>query len=244
MPQRTEPPVGDSTRRPVGDSPGSARLPLGVFGGTFDPVHLGHLRLAEEARESLGLAGVLWIPAGTPPHRDLPRAPADRRLEMVRLAIAGNPGFALDASEAFDVRPGFTVPTLERLRREHGPARSLVLLLGMDAFRGLATWHRWRELFELAHLAVAGRPGYAVGEAALPPDLAVAVRGRLTGDAGALGRSPCGAVVPFPMTPLDISATQIRRRLEFGQGCRYLVPESVREYIQTHGLYHQEPHGR
>lgn len=223
--------------------PPDALASLGVFGGTFDPVHFGHLRLAEEAREALGLARVLWIPTGTPPHRDLPLAPADQRLEMVRLAIAGNPGFALDAGEAFDAGPSFTVPTLERLRREHGPARSLVLLLGMDAFRGLATWRRWHELFELAHLAVASRPGYTVGEEALPPDLAVAVRGRLTADAGALLRAPAGAVVPFPMTPLDISATQIRRRLEFGHGCRYLVPESVREYIQTHGLYHQEPHG-
>ena len=136
----------------------SEPAPLGILGGTFDPVHYGHLRLAEQAREQLGLAEVRWIPAGRPAHRGTPRSAPSHRVEMVRLAIAGNPAFHLDDAEAQSSAPSYSVPTLERLRGELGARRPLVLLLGAHAFLGLESWHRWRELFNLAHIAVATRP--------------------------------------------------------------------------------------
>ncbi|HNG82176.1 MAG TPA: nicotinate-nicotinamide nucleotide adenylyltransferase, partial [Burkholderiaceae bacterium] len=114
--------------------------PLGLFGGTFDPIHSGHLRLAEEAREQLGLAAVRLIPAGQPPHRDVPGAPAADRLAMARLAVADNPAFEVDPAEVLAAQPSYTILTLERVRAEVGPERPLVLLLGVDAFLGLPTW--------------------------------------------------------------------------------------------------------
>jgi len=140
--------------------PRSEPGPLGVFGGTFDPIHLGHLRLAEEARERLGLESVAFIPAGQPPHRDAPRSTAADRLAMVRLATASNPSFSVDDSEVFAAAMSYTVPTLERLRASVGPKRPLVVILGADAFQGLPTWHRWREIVQLAHIAVGNRPGH------------------------------------------------------------------------------------
>jgi nicotinate-nucleotide adenylyltransferase len=134
--------------------------PLGLFGGTFDPVHFGHLRLAEEAIGDLGLGGVRWIPAGQPPHRGRPQVTGQQRLEMVLRSTAENAGFSVDASEVAAAAPSYTVHTLERLRGELGADRSLVLLVGADAFAGLPTWHRWRDLFNLAHIAVSQRPGF------------------------------------------------------------------------------------
>ena len=142
------------------------RPPLRIFyGGTFDPVHDGHLRLAEEARNQLQLAAVRWIPAGQPAHRPLPQTTPAQRLDMVRLAIAGHPGFQLDDTEARTDQPSYTVHTLQRLRSELGATQPLVLLLGADAFLSLTTWHRWRELFTLAHLVAVQRPGSEVDAA-------------------------------------------------------------------------------
>ena len=132
---------------------------IGIFGGTFDPIHFGHLRLAEEMAEAIGLERVLLIPAGQPPHRGAPRTEAAHRLEMVRRAIAGNPRFAADAREVTSPRPSYTVDTLTGLRAELNQEQPLWLLLGADAFLELPTWHEWRQLFELANIAVAARPG-------------------------------------------------------------------------------------
>ena len=210
---------------------------IGVFGGTFDPVHSAHLRLAEEAREHLQLDRVLWIPAGQPPHRAAPRVTSRHRLDMVRLATAGNPAFAVDAAEVETEQPSYTVLTLERLRRERGPDCSLVLLVGADAFAGLATWHRWRELFDLAHVAVSHRPGFPVGPESLPAELAGEFAGRRLADAAGLRGAPAGAIVTFAMTQLAISATQIRQLLANGRSARYLLPEPVLDYIEFHHLY-------
>jgi nicotinate-nucleotide adenylyltransferase len=211
--------------------------PLGLFGGTFDPVHFGHLRLAEEAIDHLGLAGIRWLPAGQPPHRGLPHVTADQRLEMVRLATSGNARFAVDAAEVDAALPSYTVHTLERLRGELGPAQPLVLLVGADAFAGLNTWHRWRELFDLAHVAVSHRPGFPVEMASLPGDLAQEFDRRRVTDPAALAASPAGSIVTFAMTQLAISATQIRRLLANGLSARYLLPDDVLDYIQTRSLY-------
>jgi nicotinate-nucleotide adenylyltransferase len=152
--------------------------PLGILGGTFDPVHFGHLRLAEEAAEILGLERVRWIPAGLPWHRGTPLATPDQRRDMVSLAIAGNPLFELDDAEVKQNTPSYTVATLERLRQALGAARPIVVLLGSDAFRGLETWHRWHEIFALAHVFVAQRPGHELDPVSLPSALAAEWRNR------------------------------------------------------------------
>ena len=210
--------------------------PLGLFGGTFDPIHLGHLRLAETAREALGLARVRLIPAGQPPHRATPGASGNHRLAMARLATADNPAFEVDAAEVTAAQASFTILTLERLRAELGPARPLVLLLGVDAFLGLPTWRRWTELLDFAHLAVANRPGYSLDAAQMPAALADLVARRKASPA-ALGAAPAGAIVPFEMTPLAISATDIRARAAAGLSLRYLLPPPVVDYISRHQLY-------
>jgi nicotinate-nucleotide adenylyltransferase len=215
--------------------------PVGVFGGTFDPIHLGHLRLAEEAREGLGLDQVRLIPSGQPPHRDAPATPAADRLAMVRLAAVGNPGLEVDDGEARAAQKSYTVLTLERLRAELGPAQPLVLILGADAFEGLPSWHRWRDLFGLAHIAVANRPGFAPHGRRWPgvvsAELSAACEPRLTRDPAALAAAPAGRVLAFDMTPLAISASLVRDLLKAGHSARYLLPEAVLDYIQTHRLY-------
>ena len=211
--------------------------PLGIFGGTFDPVHFGHLRLAEESIGHLGLGGVRWIPAGQPPHRGTPQVTAQQRLEMVLRSTAGNARFSVDASEVESAAPSYTVHTLERLRDELGVAQPLVLLVGADAFAGLTSWHRWRDLFALAHIAVSHRPGFPVEIASLPHELATEFTDRRLHDIGGLKARPTGGIVTFAMTQLAISATQIRKLLANDLSARYLLPDGVLDYIQTHSLY-------
>ena len=224
--------------------PPQLTLPLGVFGGTFDPVHFGHLRLAEEARELLGLSHVCWVPAGQPPLRDQPDTPAMHRVAMVQQAISGNPAFTLDTGEVDSTETSYTLATLERLRVIHGEACSLVLLLGADAFARLESWHRWRELFSLAHIGVATRPGHphplesiletkvGVGVTALGAEFA-----DRCGTADDLLAAPAGRIVPFAIRPLDISATVLRAHLAAGESARYLAPDAVLDYINHHYLY-------
>lgn len=211
--------------------------PLGLFGGTFDPVHFGHLRLAEESIAHLGLGGVRWIPAGQPPHRETPQVTAAQRLEMVLRSTAKNANFSVDASEVEAAAPSYTVHTLERLRAELGPEPSLVLLVGADAFAGLATWHRWSDIFALAHIAVSHRPGFPVEISSLPHALATEFSDRQLTDVSGLKVAPAGRIATFAMTQLAISATQIRKLLANGLSPRYLLPDSVLDYIQLHQLY-------
>ena len=211
--------------------------PLGLFGGTFDPVHFGHLRLAEEAIGHLGLGGVRWIPAGQPPHRGRPQVTGRQRLEMVLRSTAGNPLFSVDASEVEAAAPSYTVTTLERLRGELGAEQPLVLLVGADAFAGLPTWHRWRDIFALAHIAVSHRPGFPVAAASLPPELAAEFVARRLDDPAGLRLAPAGAIATFTMTQLAISATQLRALFANGKSARYLLPDSVLDYITRNQLY-------
>jgi nicotinate-nucleotide adenylyltransferase len=210
--------------------------PLGLLGGTFDPLHNGHLRLAEEAKERLGLARVRLIPAGRPPHREAPGASAADRLAMCRLAAAGNPGLEVDPSEVESAAPSYTHTTLSRLRGELGETRPLVLLLGVDAFNGLASWHRWRDLFELSHIAVASRPGHPLDPARLAPELAREWFARQSTPA-ALAAAPAGGLLAFTITALDISATAVRTLVATGQSPRYLLPDPLVDYIAQHHLY-------
>lgn len=218
-------------------SEGAPAGPLGVFGGTFDPVHFGHLRLAEEACEALALDAVRWIPAGQPWHRTAPQTAAGHRLDMVRCATASNPLFDVDAREIESGRPSYTVETVLSLRAELGVTRPLVVILGTDAFSRLHTWHRWRELFELAHIGLATRAGQAVQASALDPALATELTARSRNDAKAVRCAPAGAIVRFDMTALAISATDLRARLARGASCRYLAPTAVLDYIRHHRLY-------
>jgi nicotinate-nucleotide adenylyltransferase len=198
--------------------------PIALLGGTFDPVHNAHLRVAWEAAEFLD-AEVRIVPAGLPPHRDRPVASADQRAALLRAALEGQGRLVLDTRELRREGPSWTVDTLLDLRAEAGPARPLVLLLGADAFAGLPSWHRWRELFELAHLGVLSRPGHAPG--ALPTELRTKVASRRCSDPAQLHASPAGRVLPIPVTPLEISATVVRALLAAGREPRWLVPDAL-----------------
>lgn len=212
---------------------------IGILGGTFDPIHYGHLRLAQEAAHQLRLDGVRFIPAAAPPHRAAPAvSPADR-LAMVKLAIAGNPLFSIDERELDPQGPRYTVDTLESLRAGSGAAQSLVLLLGADAFLDLATWSRWHRLFELAHIAVAHRPGFPVEnwQSRMPQPLAAEYSARLLKEPRAVHFAPAGGIAVLPIAALDISATLIRESTRRGADVRYLLPDSVYQYIQGHSFY-------
>jgi nicotinate-nucleotide adenylyltransferase len=210
--------------------------PLGILGGTFDPVHTAHLRLAEEAMAQLGLASVLWLPAGSPPHRAPPQASAADRLAMLQLAVAGRPAFVIDEAELASPAPSYTVPTLERLRSVHGKNRALVLLLGADAFLGLPAWHRWREIFLLSHVAVVSRPGFDLSPQAMNGALAEEFRRRQS-PVAALAAAPAGNIVPFAMAAGTVSATDVRTVLQQRGDARQLLPAPVLDYISRHALY-------
>lgn len=219
------------------ESPGA----LGILGGTFDPVHRAHLHLARGALAQLRLAGVLWVPAGQPWHRDVPQTEPRHRLAMVRLAVAGEPAFSVDDTEALSAEPSYTVPTLERLRAAYGEQRPLVLLMGADAFLGLAGWHRWQEIFRLAHVAVAARPGAPLDMARMPPELADQFRRRRRGQFTALAAVPAGSIAGFeiePVEPADLSATGVRELLRAApQQAANLLPAGVLDYIRANHLY-------
>jgi len=196
---------------------------IAVLGGTFDPVHIGHLRVAWEAAEALD-AHVRLMPAQVPPHRPPPVASAQQRVRLLQLALAGQDRLTLDTRELERTGPSYTFDTLQSLRAELGNAQSLILLLGADAFAGLPTWHRWRELFELAHIVVLTRPGHAVAWA---EELAATVAPRRVESAPALRNTPAGHVFELAVTPLEISASQVRALLAGGREPRWLLPDAL-----------------
>jgi nicotinate-nucleotide adenylyltransferase len=208
---------------------------FGILGGTFDPIHYGHLRFAEDARDRLRLTEVRLVPTGVPPHRIPPQASGADRLAMVQLALANSPGLRADDIELRHAGTSYTVRTLQALRSELG-ATPLCLLLGADALAGLASWHRWRELFDLAHLVVAARPG-SVALEALPPEIMGEWSARMTHDLGELHDHPAGRTFYLPIRPHLISASDLRRRLATGERPRDLLPPSVLAYIDSHHIY-------
>ena len=197
--------------------------PLAIFGGTFDPIHIGHLRAAWEASEALD-AEVRIVPAKIPPHRPQPVASAPQRAAMLRAALAGQQRLQLDLRELEREGPSYTFDTLASLRAEIGDGRPLVLLIGADAFAGLSTWHRWRELFELAHLCVLTRPAQIP---AMPETLAAEVAARKTENLTGLREAPSGKVLDMVVSALGISATRIRALLAEGRAPRWLVPQAL-----------------
>jgi nicotinate-nucleotide adenylyltransferase len=212
---------------------------VGIFGGTFDPIHFGHLRLAEELGDSLGLDEVRIIPARVPPHRSSPRVTSEHRLEMTRLAVAGNPRFVLDDRECRREGPSYTVDTLLELRAERGDSGHLCLLMGVDAFMLLTTWSRWRQLFELAHIVIAHRPGFELKVEGMSDDLGREVDTRLSWDVSRLRARPAGLVLAHRIAGLEISGTAIRAGLREGRSQRYLLPDSVLDYIDRNHLYQE-----
>lgn len=215
-----------------------------MLGGTFDPIHLAHLRMAEECADAIGLAKVRCIPTGTPPHRSAPRVSGPHRMEMLRLAIRGNPRFEADDREIRRQGVCYSFDTLNELRAELGE-RPLCLLMGSDAFSALTTWHRWEELFDLAHIVIAHRPGFSVQQlqSSLPGALRKSYLQRLAASPGILRRDSAGAIYVKEITALDIAATHIRAILAGAGSARYLVPEAVLDYIEHHRLY-KEPDAR
>jgi nicotinate-nucleotide adenylyltransferase len=207
----------------MGERAVSRPAALAVFGGTFDPVHVGHLRVAWEAAELLN-AEVRLLPAGTPPHRPPPVASPAERAAMLEVALAGQPRLVLDAREIARPGPSYTYDTLCELRREWPAPRPLILLLGADAYAGLPSWHRWRELFDLAHVVILARPMH---HPPLPADLAAETIARRTTDVAVLQRSPAGRVFELAVTPLEISASALRALLAAGRDPRWLVPDPL-----------------
>jgi nicotinate-nucleotide adenylyltransferase len=217
----------------------SEQTPIALLGGTFDPVHYGHLRFADDARIALALPEVRLIPAGDPPHRAGPAASARDRLAMLHVAVAEFPGLTVDDRELRRPGKSYTVLTLEELHAEF-PGRPLLLLLGADAFRGLPSWHRWEALFDLAHLVVVERPGVRLADG-LPPALRKQWDQRRTDDPKVLFSQPAGAIFVQPIAPQAISATAIRDRLAGSDRTdaelRSLLPPAVLAYIEHNHLY-------
>jgi nicotinate-nucleotide adenylyltransferase len=207
--------------------------PVGVFGGTFDPIHYGHLRTAFELLEGLELEQIRFIPAARPPHRDAPGADAELRLAMVRAATEGQAGFVVDDRELRRAGPSYTVLTLAELRAELG-ARPICLVVGMDAFAGLPGWHRWQELLELAHLVVAHRPGWSAPQSGEVGELLQARRADRVAE---LHSSSMGRILVQPVTQLEISSTRLRDIVASGRDPRFLVPEPVRAIISETACY-------
>lgn len=211
-----------------------------LFGGTFDPVHYGHLRTAAEVCDHLAAEDFRIVPTGRPGHRDAPKASPAHRLAMLRLALAPWPDLRIDDRELRRDGPSWTVETLESLRAELGAERPIVVCVGQDAANALHTWHRWSELPGLAHLLLLQRPGSPQGgPAALQKELAA----REVHTVKELLAAPAGRLLRMQTTQLEISSTEIRHQLAVGQNPRFLLPQPVLAHIHRHGLYDSDGEG-
>ncbi len=201
---------------------GIASRRLGILGGTFDPVHFGHLLLAEQAREALELTQVLFVPAGVPPHKlDEPHTPTEHRLRMLELATADQPAFAISRVDVDRPGPHYSVDMVRLIQKSQPAGTELIFLMGMDSLANILTWHRPDLLIQLCILAVARRPGFSCDLDALEAHLP-GIRQRIRF---------------FEMPLIEISGEDIRRRIRQGRSIRYMVPEAVRQYIDAYGLY-------
>jgi nicotinate-nucleotide adenylyltransferase len=208
---------------------------IGIFGGSFDPIHFGHLRPVLEILDALSLDEIRFIPTGQPAHRGLPVAPPRLRLEMVKAAVAMEPRFVVDEREIKRHTPSYTVDTLAELRDEY-PSDALVLLVGMDAFLGFPGWHQWRKIFDYAHVVAAHRPGWVLQSGG---ELVDVIHQRQAMSAQELWSAIAGRILLQPVTQLEISSTSVRASIAAGGDPRYLVPEPVRELILNSHCYTQ-----
>lgn len=214
--------------------PSAAPGPVGVLGGTFNPVHLGHLRSAVEVLERLQLASLRLMPCAVPPHREAPECSAQDRAAMVDLALRDEPRLQCDRRELERSGPSYTVDSLAEIRGELGPQRSLCLILGFDALLHLDSWHRWQDLLGLAHIVVIARPSWELPQQGVIADW---LKQHRSTDRASLRSAPNGCVLVEELRPLDISSTEIRALLAAGRSVRYLLPEPVLSYIEHHQLY-------
>ena len=206
---------------------------IGIFGGTFDPVHFGHLRAAVEAREKLGLDDFRLLPAGQPPHRSDTAANGAQRLAMLSLALGDCADLRVDDREVRRTGYSYMADTLAEIRSEAREA-PLLLMIGQDAANALDTWHEWRRLFDLAHLVVMRRPDAHFN---CQGELRAEVMRRRVREPARLLAAPAGLVLSLEITQLDISSTHIRGLLADGRSARFLLPDSVLDYIRERGLY-------
>lgn len=209
------------------------RRKIGIFGGTFDPIHVGHLRLALELKEQLGLDEMRLVPCHQPPHRDAPQVSSAQRAEMLRIALQDCPELQLDERELLRDKPSYTYDTLLELRAELGSEVSLALCMGADAFAGLPNWYCWQELIRLAHIVVIARPGWNIPASGDARDLL----DKYQGEPKCLTEAAAGSIVLQSPRLLPISATEIRQQIQAGPSAQFLVPDAVWNYIKANQLY-------
>lgn len=206
-----------------------------LFGGTFDPVHYGHLKPAEALAELIGLQKVTLMPNNVPPHRPQPEATPAQRTEMIKLAIAGNQLFDIDLREMQRQTPSYTIETLIALREERGKDQPLGFIIGQDSLLTLHKWFRWQEILDYCHLLVCKRPGYAYR---MPlPELEKWLADHQTTNISPLHQQPSGCIYLADTAMLDISATEIRKRRHAGLCCDELLPAPVIDWMDRHNLY-------
>lgn len=210
---------------------------IGILGGTFNPIHFGHLRLAEELAEGLKLNQVRFLPSANPPHKEMPAISAEQRAEMVDLAISGRQGFVLDKRELERQGASYTIDTLLSLRQELGTKASITLFMGSDAFTQFDTWHRWQEIIEHCHIALVQRPQPGAEKNRLSKTLETFLHQHYSENSNDIHSTPSGIITMRRITALDISSTAIRQALKHQHSVRYLMPDSVIDYIEHHQLY-------
>ncbi len=209
------------------------RKTLGIFGGTFDPIHIGHLRMALEIKQQLQLDEMRLLPCYLPPHRPAPGATADERVAMLKLALQDCAGLLIDERELQRSNPSYTYDTLRELRAELGGQTSICLCMGMDSFATLDSWHNWDQLLQLAHIVVVARPGWFLPESGAIADLLNVHRNSIE----VIAQQAVGAIVLLEQRLLPISATDIRAQVHAGNSPQFLVPDAVWNYIRTNKLY-------
>ncbi len=208
---------------------------IGIYGGTFDPIHYGHLRPALDVYQALPFSEIRFVPCGEPAHRNAPLTDAAHRLAMLRMALANQPAFKVDDRELHRKGPSYMVDTLTELRAEYGK-QPLCLIIGFDAFLGLESWSRWQDIFKLAHLVVSHRPGWHKGKIETRPGLKQMLEQRqMAGES--LSQYPAGGIAFLPVTQLEISSSLIRELIAAGRDVHYLLPDNVYELIKQEKLY-------
>lgn len=220
----------------ISDNKPPIKKPIGIYGGTFDPIHYGHLRPNLELCEVLGLEHVRFIPAFLPPHKDEPQTSVAQRLEMVTMAISEEEHFVLDDREIKRGGASYTVDTLKSLRQDF-PEHPLCLLMGMDAFSGIDSWYHWQEILDYAHIIVSQRPETDFDDLKQWPDVIRDFYLAHKAERDVIQQSLCGKIRLEPVTQLSISATDIRNRLKNNQSIRFLMPEAIINRIKDYNLY-------
>jgi len=210
---------------------------IGIIGGTFDPIHFGHLRPALEIAEQLSLEEVRFIPSAQPPHRWQPEASAGQRLDMVKLGIEGTDKFIIDDREYQRDGASYTVDTVASLRSEMGDQKPICMIIGADAFQSFTSWHNWQKILDFTHLVVSSRPGYTLEDGTLSHDLQKWIQEHQVDSIQELQKRAAGKLFFCDVIQLDISATYIRKQLLKGESASYLTPQKVTDYIKQHKLY-------